>query len=555
MVGEMWRESALISSKWSLSSYVLVARVYLLFLCVTTSVRSHERIALGSDGIPIAEEHNFIILNPEDGTYSFAYDTGAGDDQSFRMEVRDASGRVSGRFGYIDPDGALRITNYNADASGYRSSMTVFERASQKPKGPALVVGPVPNELPPLDSIEPGSRSTNRGRPENVLPPEGIPLLIIGPLPRELQPREILEIDFPEVIPGEEDAFLEVGQDEFLVPTEVNNGSPVTIENKFSFSNSSQSSQFDINLSLASRSEESLLNEDVSIQELQSNKLLISEETTNGAQLFELPIHNPISNSAQFDSNIVRLSLLNENVRSFIDSASQSDLLFSTAPNEKDVNIDNRDIKDISQLHTTPVVVGEDTLQTEQLHLESRIISRPIEAIELAATELNSNTFKLSSRVSGSTKLIQIVRNTMVPLSKNSQGHRFTSREAQTDVRIVDTDQSVDLQETQIQEEEEDVMIEKTDVSGYCCNITDTKKASSEQVVVNLPQPNYLPPINKQTQDKKTYGDNSFLSHRNAYNSNNMKSIILRALLLPNIRSSLLNQAHLESQPSSHRFR
>lgn len=34
--------------------------------------------------------------------------------------MRDASGRVSGRFGYVDPAGALHITEYQADSGGYR---------------------------------------------------------------------------------------------------------------------------------------------------------------------------------------------------------------------------------------------------------------------------------------------------------------------------------------------------------------------------------------------------------------------------------------------------
>lgn len=45
---------------------------------------------------------------------------GSGEHQSFRTEERDAKGGVTGRFGYVDPDGALRITEYQADTEGYR---------------------------------------------------------------------------------------------------------------------------------------------------------------------------------------------------------------------------------------------------------------------------------------------------------------------------------------------------------------------------------------------------------------------------------------------------
>jgi len=40
--------------------------------------------------------------------------------QSFREEFRDPSGRVKGKFGFIDPQGILRITEYTADRLGYR---------------------------------------------------------------------------------------------------------------------------------------------------------------------------------------------------------------------------------------------------------------------------------------------------------------------------------------------------------------------------------------------------------------------------------------------------
>jgi hypothetical protein len=40
--------------------------------------------------------------------------------QSFREEFRDRNGRVKGKFGFIDPQGILRITEYTADKRGYR---------------------------------------------------------------------------------------------------------------------------------------------------------------------------------------------------------------------------------------------------------------------------------------------------------------------------------------------------------------------------------------------------------------------------------------------------
>lgn len=40
--------------------------------------------------------------------------------QSFREEFRDSNGQVKGKFGFIDPQGILRITEYTADKRGYR---------------------------------------------------------------------------------------------------------------------------------------------------------------------------------------------------------------------------------------------------------------------------------------------------------------------------------------------------------------------------------------------------------------------------------------------------
>jgi hypothetical protein len=40
--------------------------------------------------------------------------------QSFREEFRDGSGKVRGKFGFIDPQGILRIIEYTADKQGYR---------------------------------------------------------------------------------------------------------------------------------------------------------------------------------------------------------------------------------------------------------------------------------------------------------------------------------------------------------------------------------------------------------------------------------------------------
>uniref|UniRef100_A0A0N7ZAK7 Uncharacterized protein n=2 Tax=Scylla olivacea TaxID=85551 RepID=A0A0N7ZAK7_SCYOL len=137
---------------------------------------------------PIAAEENFYSFNP-DGTYTFSYDTGGGEHQSFRIEMRDASGRVSGRFGYVDPAGALRITEYQADSSGYRASIEVYHQVSLAPPTP-LIVGPLPKEpttLPDPPADPPQPPVMHPVGPAPFFPPQQ-PVLIIGPLPKPLQP-------------------------------------------------------------------------------------------------------------------------------------------------------------------------------------------------------------------------------------------------------------------------------------------------------------------------------------------------------------------------------
>lgn len=38
----------------------------------------------------------------------------------YREEIREKSGRITGRYAYIDPDGILRVTEYVADSNGFQ---------------------------------------------------------------------------------------------------------------------------------------------------------------------------------------------------------------------------------------------------------------------------------------------------------------------------------------------------------------------------------------------------------------------------------------------------
>lgn len=46
--------------------------------------------------------------------------SGGGQHQSYRVETRSPDGTVTGRYGYVDPRGVLRIVDYVADRRGYR---------------------------------------------------------------------------------------------------------------------------------------------------------------------------------------------------------------------------------------------------------------------------------------------------------------------------------------------------------------------------------------------------------------------------------------------------
>ncbi|XP_066987846.1 uncharacterized protein [Macrobrachium rosenbergii] len=172
---------------WLLSSTTTTTWLLLLSLVATCVV------AMPHQDFPVAaEEYHYVFR--ADGTYSFSYDTGTGTGkhQSFRLEARDAKGRVSGRYGYIDPDGVLRITMYQADATGYRANMVIYRKVTSAPPQP-LLVGPLPRSVSFKDTAgrgrkpSPGEPSAPVG-PVPFFSPQDGPILVIGPLPKPLQP-------------------------------------------------------------------------------------------------------------------------------------------------------------------------------------------------------------------------------------------------------------------------------------------------------------------------------------------------------------------------------
>lgn len=111
--------------------------------------------------IPAGGRVQYQLLNRD--TYQFGYDTGTGPSQSFREESRDSDGTVRGRYGYIDPLGALHIVEYMADHTGFHilsslklTAETTPTKAPTTPKPtrpsrpPARLpfLGPIPPFLP-----------------------------------------------------------------------------------------------------------------------------------------------------------------------------------------------------------------------------------------------------------------------------------------------------------------------------------------------------------------------------------------------------------------------
>ncbi|XP_045129489.1 uncharacterized protein LOC123515115 [Portunus trituberculatus] len=83
---------------------------------------------------PVAPIHSQYHAQDELGQYSFGYAGGP----SSRSETRDAFGRVSGSYNYVDSEGKVQTQHYVADALGFRVSGTNLPVAPDVPEAPAL---------------------------------------------------------------------------------------------------------------------------------------------------------------------------------------------------------------------------------------------------------------------------------------------------------------------------------------------------------------------------------------------------------------------------------
>ncbi|XP_076357702.1 uncharacterized protein LOC143250688 [Tachypleus tridentatus] len=91
-----------------------------------------------------SREMSYVIRNP-DGTYKYGYNTGSGPSQSFRHEEKAYNGTVRGRWGYINPYGYLKVTEYEADDTGYH---IIRQRTVQLKVDKIVMYPPRPVEIP-----------------------------------------------------------------------------------------------------------------------------------------------------------------------------------------------------------------------------------------------------------------------------------------------------------------------------------------------------------------------------------------------------------------------
>lgn len=116
------------------------------------------------------------------GDYKFGYDTGKGDDQSFREETRLPDGSVTGAYGYIDETGKQRIVKYTAGKDGFKvQSDTGVDDAPKPASRPAPASAPprpapVPQQAyrpppQPAYSPQPAPRPQPQPSPYRAAPP------------------------------------------------------------------------------------------------------------------------------------------------------------------------------------------------------------------------------------------------------------------------------------------------------------------------------------------------------------------------------------------------
>ncbi|XP_015908320.1 cuticle protein 2 [Parasteatoda tepidariorum] len=87
-----------------------------------------------NQGANAAPVHYVSIGQQLQGDYKFGYNTGNGNDGSFREETRNPDGSVSGAYGYIDASGKQKIIRYTAGKDGFKAEGEDIPKAPPAPQ-------------------------------------------------------------------------------------------------------------------------------------------------------------------------------------------------------------------------------------------------------------------------------------------------------------------------------------------------------------------------------------------------------------------------------------
>lgn len=115
-----------------------------------------------------------IHRHNEDGSYTYGYE---GSDGSFKIETKTVTGEVSGKYGYVDDLGKLRVVQYGANKYGFQPSgegitvpsPTLVELRPEEDEEQDEEPAPVPAKRPsPAKPMKPLFRNNNNGPESEV---------------------------------------------------------------------------------------------------------------------------------------------------------------------------------------------------------------------------------------------------------------------------------------------------------------------------------------------------------------------------------------------------
>eukprot|EP00102_Acyrthosiphon_pisum_P004849 XP_001948851.1 PREDICTED: pollen-specific leucine-rich repeat extensin-like protein 1 [Acyrthosiphon pisum] len=117
-----------------------------------------------------------IHRHNEDGSYTYGYE---GSDGSFKIETKTVTGEVSGKYGYVDDSGKLRVVEYGANKYGFQPSgegitvpsPTLVELRPEEDEEDEEPAAPVPVKRPspakPTKPLFRNNNNNNNNRPES----------------------------------------------------------------------------------------------------------------------------------------------------------------------------------------------------------------------------------------------------------------------------------------------------------------------------------------------------------------------------------------------------